>query len=463
MLPSNPSAPLSASQVITLDIQSLNSSGDGIGRIDPESPVIFVPNTVPGDRIQAKITMLKRNYGYGTLIEILQPSPDRVRPPCIVADKCGGCQWMPVHYDLQLKSKQDQVLQALSRVGQFKDPVILDILAAPTDLGYRNKVTYPLQGNQQSGQVKAGYYQRGTHKLINLNQCPIQDEAFNPLLKAIKQDIQLQNWSIYDEKKHQGDLRHLGFRIGRRTGEILITLVSTSADLPHLREQAAAWLKQYPNVVGVHLNVNADHGNRIFGSETFTLAGADSLTEIFAGLNFKIQANTFFQVYTEQAETLIFKMMAALDLQGNETVIDAYCGIGTLSLPMAQNVKAVLGMDNHVTSIDQATVNALANDIANASFQAGKVEDLLANVERRPDILLLDPPRKGCATVVMDQIQRLQPAKVMYLSCNPSTLARDLQSLCAEGNYELIWVQPADFFPQTSHVESLAYLQRAEK
>ena len=451
---------LYVNHIVTLEIQSLNASGDGIGRTEDSSLAIFVPNTVPGDRIRARLTKLKRNYGYGVLVEILEPSADRIRPPCIVADKCGGCQWMFVNYEQQLKSKQAQVQQALTRIGKFQNPTVLDILPAQTPLGYRNKVTYPLQQNSSSGQVKAGYFQRGTHKLINLNQCPIQDESFNPLLSALKKDIQHRKWSIYNEQNRQGLLRHLGLRVGRRTGEILITLVSTQREVPQIQEQADRWLQTYPEVVGVHLNINSDACNRIFGPETYRLAGQAHLTEILAGLKFCIRPTTFFQVFTEQAETILLKITQTLDLKGHETLIDAYCGIGTLSLPLAQKVRSVLGIESHIPSIEQAQANAALNRIHNVTFQAGTVETVLATVQDTPDIIVLDPPRKGCASEVLNQIQRLRPAKMLYLSCNPSTLARDLELLCRDGNYELIWVQPVDFFPQTSHVESLAYLER---
>ncbi|MCM1985213.1 23S rRNA (uracil(1939)-C(5))-methyltransferase RlmD [Lyngbya confervoides] len=450
-------------QTLVLNITGLNAHGDGIGHLDEAHPTVFVPNTVPGDRVCARVTNIKRTYAYAQLMQVLTPSPHRVRPACIVADKCGGCQWQAVDYAAQLTQKKDQVLQALRRIGKFADPQVLDVMAAPDPLGYRNKATYPLAWSPDRDRVKAGYYQRGTHKLINLNQCPIQDGQFNPLLAQLKQDIHRRGWSIYEETTHQGSLRHLSLRLGRRTGEMLITLVSCDRHLPQIQEQAQEWLERYPAVVGINLNLNRDRTNRIFGPRTETVAGRPYLREIFAGLEFQIQADTFFQIYTEQAEALVNRMFEALQLTGSETVIDAYCGIGTLTLPLAQRVKAVQGIEVHPESIRQAQENAQRNHLGNVQFLEGKVDHRLAEISQPPDLLLLDPPRKGCEGAVIDQIQRLQPRTILYLSCNPATLARDLQLLCQSGPYELKWVLPVDFFPQTAHIEALAYLSLETK
>ena len=452
---------LKLNQVVPMEIVSFNSSGDGIGESETSPLKFFVPNTVPGDRIKARITKLKRNFARAELIEVIEPSSRRIRPACIVADKCGGCQWMAVDYSLQIESKKEQVIQALKRIGGFDAPVVNDVLSAQQPLRYRNKVTYPLRWSADGRNVKAGYFQKGTHKLINLNQCPVQDESLNPLLAEVKLDIQDQEWSLYDEVHHKGCLRHVGFRVGRRTGEILITLVTHQTDLPNLDAVAQTWLERYPNVVGVVLNINAERTNRIFGSKTELVAGRSHLMEHFAGLQFQIQANTFFQVFTEQAEAILEKMIASLQLEGTETIVDAYCGVGSMTLPLAQKAEFVLGIEIQREAIRQAKRNAALNQIGNVKFENGKVEDVLSDMTLTPDILLLDPPRKGCDGVVLSSIRRLKPSRVLYLSCNPATLARDLKILCEQGLYHLEWVQPADFFPQTAHVEALALLHLA--
>ncbi|HHP7246025.1 MAG TPA: 23S rRNA (uracil(1939)-C(5))-methyltransferase RlmD, partial [Elainellaceae cyanobacterium] len=350
-------------------------------------------------------------------------------------------------------------------------------------LGYRNKATYPLRGSNPhpttrtpnkthtSPQtipyplVQAGYYQKGSHKLINLNQCPVQDKRLNPLLAGVKHDIQQRGWSIYDENRYQGQLRHLGLRIGQRTGEILLTLVSCDADLPGLEDQAARWLDHYPGLVGVSLNLNPKRTNAIFGAETRCIAGQPYLREIFAGLEFQIRPTTFFQINTKQADALLTIILNELDLQGTELVLDAYCGVATLTLPLANQARWAVGLEIQPEAIEQAIVNATLNGITNVTFQAGSVETLMPRLSDvlpkelgKPDLVLLDPPRKGCDRTVLDALLTLQPDRIVYVSCNPATLARDLKTLCGDGRYHLMRVQPADFFPQTAHVECAAFL-----
>lgn len=451
--------------IVELDISDLSDRGDGVGRW--QDRVVFTPDTVPGDRVEVRLVRVKPAYGFGKLLTVLQPSPQRVRPACIVADKCGGCQWQTVSYPGQLAAKTQQLLAALCRIGGFEEgaiaPLIRPIVAAPEPLAYRNKATYPLH-RTPDGYVQAGYYRKGSHQLINLNQCPVQDERLNPLLAGIKQDIEFEGWSIYNETKHQGKLRHLALRVGRRTGEILLTLVSKDAKVPGLAEKAETWLTTYPGLVGVCLNHNPERTNAIFGPQTYTVAGKDYLEEAFAGLTLHIQPHTFFQVYTEQAEQLLALIQQALNLSGTETLIDAYCGIGTLALPLARQARQVLGLEDQPEAVAQARANAALNGIANARFEVGTVEALLPLVmdelDARPDVVLLDPPRKGCDRTVLDTLIQLQAPRLVYMSCNPATLARDLKLLCGGDHppYQIQFLQPADFFPQTAHVECVAFL-----
>ncbi|MBW4664141.1 MAG: 23S rRNA (uracil(1939)-C(5))-methyltransferase RlmD [Chroococcus sp. CMT-3BRIN-NPC107] len=454
----NHQQPWQQGNLVEVVIEDLSDTGDGVGRF--EDRVVFVPDTVPGDRILARLIRVKPKYGYGKLYEILERSPNRTRPSCIVADKCGGCQWQSVTYSYQLKAKFNQVVQALERIGGFSNPPVDSVLAAPEALGYRNKATYPLSRSSE-GQVQAGYYQKGTHQLINLNQCPVQDERLNPLLKEIKQDIYKRGWSIYNETRNQGRLRHLGLRIGRRTGEMLLTLVVTDWTLQELETQAQEWLDRYPKLVGVSLNLNAKVTNTIFGDKTRCIAGQAYLLEQFAGLEFQMSPTTFFQVNTEAAEALLEAIKQQLNLQGEEVLVDAYCGIGTLSLPLASQAKQVIGLEVQAAAVEQARFNAWRNNIENANFQLGSVEKSLPALAVKPDVVLLDPPRQGCDRTVIDALIATKPQKIVYVSCKPATLARDLKLLSQEGNYKLVRVQPADFFPQTFHVECAAFLEYA--
>lgn len=444
-------------ELVEVTITDLSDSGDGVGRFGQR--VVFVPDTVTGDRAIVRLIRVKPQYAQGKLQELLEPSPYRVRPSCIVADKCGGCQWQHVDAEYQLEAKRNQVMQALERIGGFPSPIVDPVLNVSSPLQYRNKSTYPLR-RSQTGQVQAGYYQKGTHHIVNLNQCPIQDSRLNVLLAEVKQDIQQRGWSIYDETQHRGKLRHLSLRIGRRTGEMLLTLVSQEPKLVDLEEQAQQWLDRYPDLVGVCINVNRDRTNTIFGNDTRCIAGRSYLHETFAGLTFQIRPDTFFQVHTEQAEALVNVILEELNLQGTEVFIDAYCGIGTMTLPIAQKVKQAIGLEVQAEAIAQAKLNAELNQIENVAFATGEVEQVLPTIAVQPNIVLLDPPRKGCDARVIETLRDRHPDRIVYVSCNPATLARDLKELCADGKYRLGRVQPADFFPQTAHVECVAFLVR---
>jgi len=450
-------------ETLKLEITDLSNSGDGVGRW--EDRVVFVPNTVPGDMMRVKLTKAKQSHGFGIPAGIIKPSPARVRPACIVADKCGGCQWQQVSYEQQLTAKRDLVIDALTRIGKLtvkcdetpEGILVNEVLPSEEELGYRNKATYPL-GISQIKAVQAGYYRKGSHRLVNLNQCPVQDERLNPMLAEVKKDIQERGWKIYNEKFHKGHIKHLSLRIGRRTGQVLLTLISRSVKLKGIHEQAEEWMARYPNVVGVLVNLNWKKTNAIFGPDTYCIAGQSYLEEEFAGLTFHIQPSTFFQVNTAQAERLLEHVRSALSLTGTETLLDAYCGVGTFTLPLAQHVKQCIGLEAFMESVTQAEKNAGLNGIENVAFKAGDVGELLPQIEERPDVVLMDPPRKGCEPAVLEALIQMKPARIVYISCNPATLARDLKVLSETGGYRIERVQPADFFPQTSHVECAAFL-----
>ncbi len=453
---------------ITLTITDLSDRGDGVGRF--EQRAVFVPNTVTGDRVQVRLVRVKPKYAYGKLLEILEPSPHRVPPSCIVADKCGGCQWQHVSDEYQREAKRNLIIQAMERIGGFQDCPIAPVLAPAETLHYRNKSTYPVaiaenQGQRRSpqalvhGRVVAGYYRKGSHDIVNLNQCPIQDQRLDPILARVKQDIQTAKWPIYDEQTHQGSVRHISLRVGRRTGEILLTIVAKDPELKDIWHLAKAWTEQF-DLVGVCLNINSAKTNAIFGEVTNCIIGRGYLNETFAGLTFQIRPETFFQVYTEQAEAIAQLMCDELQLTGNEIVLDAYCGVGTLTLPLAQRTQRAIGIEVQASAIEQARINAKLNQIANTEFHVGQVEALLGGFEQLPDVVVLDPPRKGCDPQVIPTLLAMNPQQIAYMSCNPATLARDLKQLCADGRYRIRQLQPVDFFPQTAHIETVAFLDR---
>jgi 23S rRNA (uracil1939-C5)-methyltransferase len=445
-------------ELIELEIEDINHQGEGVGRVD--GCVVFVPDTVTGDRVLARITHKKKGYSQGKLVKLLVSSPHRIRPHCIVADKCGGCQWQHINYEYQTQIKQHLVQETLTRIGGFTEIPLDPILASSHHLGYRNKVTYPF-GLSATKQVQTGYYRKGSHKLVNLNQCPVQDDRLNPLLAEIKQDIQQRGWTIDQNLTGTGQLRHLSLRIGKHTGEILLTLVTTTWDLPGIETQADQWLQRYPNLVGVSLNLNQAKTNVIFGEQTRTIKGKPYLKEIFAGLELRLLPDTFFQINTEAAEKVLHLISEKLNLQGQELLIDAYCGIGTFTLPLAKQVNQAIGIEVQSSSVEQARKNALINKISNVTFYAGPVEHWLAQLPR-PDLLFLDPPRKGCDRLVIETIREILPHRLVYLSCQPATLARDLKLLCQNNLYQLTWIQPLDFFPQTAHIETVVFLENKQ-
>jgi 23S rRNA (uracil1939-C5)-methyltransferase len=441
--------------LIEVNIADLTDTGDGVGRW--QERVVFVPETVPGDKVLIRLVHVKPKFAHGVVRDILQSSPHRIKPSCIVADKCGGCQWQHVSYDYQLEAKRNQLVQALERIGGFVEPPVSGVLPSSTALAYRNKATYPV-GTSLTGQTIAGYYQKGSHQIINLNQCPIQDSRLNQILAEVKQDIRKKGWQAYNEKLHSGLIRHIGLRIGRRTGEVLLTLVTKQWNITGIDTQAQEWLDRYPPLVGVMLNKNSERTNAIFGSQSRCIAGRPYLREIFAGMEFQVRPETFFQVNTETAEALLLLIQSELNLQGEEILLDAYCGVGTLTLPLAKQVRQAIGIEVQAEAVEQAQLNGRNNHINNVSFYAGKVETILENIHSNPDVVLLDPPRKGCEASVIETLRIKKPSRIVYVSCKVATLARDLKMLCQDGMYTLTRVHGADFFPQTAHVEAAAFL-----
>jgi 23S rRNA (uracil1939-C5)-methyltransferase len=441
-------------------IADLTLQGEGIGRLEDGS-VVFVPGALPGERVRIRLRERRRNLWRASLVAVLEPSPQRRRPPCILADHCGGCSLQPLEDQAQADWKEAQLRQTIQRVGHLQAP-LRPILRSPQPLGYRNRAVIPLE-RTADGVLRAGFYRRGSHRIVNLNRCPVLDPRIDALIAPLKDDLEAAPWPV--DRHGGGGLRHLALRVGARSGEILITLVARSAEqLPGLEELAASWMERWPTLVGVGLNLQPHPDNRLFGDRTLTIQGRDWLREGFAGLEYRIGATSFFQVNTAQAEAVVPLLLEALDPDPGH-LIDAYCGIGTYSLPLAQAGWRVDGIEEQPLAVDLARTNADANGLAALTrFQTDDVGAVLA--ERlgndRIGALLLDPPRKGLAAAALAAIVAAGPAQLLYLSCDPATLARDLAQLCGEGPYRAEWLQPIDFFPNTSHVECLAVLRRRQ-
>lgn len=458
--PEQASTPLNGNgqaEQLVAEVIDLDRQGRGVVRL--KERVVFVQGALPGDRVRLAPLPRRRGQQEAQLLQILQPSPDRRRSPCILADHCGGCSLQPYGALAQQRWKQQSVEQTLRRIGGLEAQV-QPLIPSETELGYRNRAIIPLE-RASDGRLRAGFYRRGSHQIVNMNHCPVLDPRLDALIAPLKQDLDDSGWPVDRHGSGEGGLRHLALRLGQHTGELLVTLIASHRKLEGLEAMAEQWMARWPALVGVTLNLQPAPSNLLFGAETQVLAGRDRLQEQFAGISLEIASDTFFQVHTLQAEKLVPLMRQSLpDRPG--ALLDAYAGIGTFSLPLASEQRPVLGIEQHPASVALANANARRNGLgAWCHYDGGDVAALLQ--ERLPAVIavLLDPPRKGLERAVVETLLACPPERILYLSCDPATLARDLALLCA-GGYRLELVQPIDFFPNTSHVETLAVLQRCD-
>jgi len=445
--------------VITVTGEDLDLRGNGIARW--QNWVVVVPFLLPGEVARVQLQQRKRSQWFARRTESLLPAIDGRKPPCILANDCGGCSLQHLSDSSQTDWKHRQLDKALSRIGGIdhpSEPVLTDPSLA---LGYRNRALIPLHRDPQ-GKLRMGYYRRGSHRIVNLNHCPVLDPRLDALLEPIKQDLQATDWPA-DADLQQGDgLRHLGLRLGTRTDEVLLTLVSSTSDIDGLQGLAQEWCRRWPQVKGVTLNLQPQRNNKVLGTQTQLLCGEEQIEERFCDLSLLLGTTTFFQVNTAQAEAVVQRLCSwLLQNAGTTSVIDAYCGIGTIALPLATQGHRVLGLELHHASVDQARLNAARNHLETVQFKAGDVKALLADALPSHEALVVDPPRKGLEPEVVDQILECPPRWMAYLSCDPATLSRDLKRLAGDsGVYDVDQLQPVDFFPQTTHLECLALLRR---
>jgi 23S rRNA (uracil1939-C5)-methyltransferase len=443
----------------TLRIEDLTHEGAGLGRLDGQ--VVLVEGALPGDRVRVRLTHQARRHAVGKLEALVDPSPDRRRPPCILADHCGGCTLQALEDPAQQSWKQRMVETTLQRLGGITLPP-QPLIPAPAALGYRNRAVIPLERDRE-GKLRAGYYRRGSHQIVNMNRCPVLDPRLDAMIAPLKTDLEASGWPV---DRHGGagrtgaGLRHLALRIGRRSGERLLTLVASHDDLPGLSSLANAWLARWPELVGVTLNLQPAPDNRLFGDRNITVAGRPWLLESFAGVELRIGPDTFFQVCSEQAERVVDLLREALGPPVGR-IVEGYCGIGTFSLPLARMGWHLWGLESHGATVELAQANALGNGLHHhCTFEEGDVAALLDQaLAQGAAAVLLDPPRKGLKETVVASLRRHRPPLLLYLSCDPATLARDLALLTAPAGYRLVSLQPLDFFPNTSHVETLAVLR----
>ncbi|WNQ12198.1 23S rRNA (uracil(1939)-C(5))-methyltransferase RlmD [Paenibacillus aurantius] len=521
--------PVKKNEDYEADIIGLGHDGEGVGRVNGFT--LFIHGALPGERVRVKVVKLKKQYGYGKLLEVLEASPDRSAPPCPIYSQCGGCQLQHLSYEAQLKWKRQSVIDSLERIGKLVvccsgrgadvlvgeadlvggsedaeaggeedragktagktdgeaagprarehsvsvevtgagvngDPSERGIVVHPT-IGmdepwrYRNKAQVPF-GWAEGGLV-GGFYAQGSHRIVDMDSCLIQHEANDDVVRKVKEIGRKLGITAYDEASHEGLLRHVVVKFGFRTGDVMVVLVTNGNKVPHLDEWVREIREAVPGVKSICHNVNTKRTNVIFGDSTTVLWGDEFIYDYIGDVKFAISARSFYQVNPVQTEVLYRTALDYAALTGSENVIDAYCGIGTISLFLARHAKQVRGVEIVAEAIADARRNAALNGIANVDFAVGKAEEVIpawrAEEGLAPDIIVVDPPRKGCDPALLETIIEMQPRRVVYVSCNPATLARDLRVL-EDGGYRTVEVQPVDMFPHTVHVESVALLVR---
>ena len=451
--------PVRRGQVYEIRIERLGTSGEGVGRY--ENFTVFVPQALPNERVLTVIEEVKKTYARGRIRKILQESPARVTPLCEIYDECGGCQLQHLSYEEQLHAKRAQVVDALTHIGKLPQIPVNATLRADDPWNYRNKMQFPIGVDR--GRLIVGCFAQGSHRIINTENCHIQRSANNDLANAVREIVEKLHIPAYNEDTHKGILRHIVGRVGRGN-DLMAVIVTATKQLPRAKDFVRMLRERLPNLVSVHQNIQTYRNNVIMGRDTELLWGRPTILDALGRLNFHISPRSFFQVNTRQAERLYEQALAYADLHGTETVIDAYCGTGTITLFLAQKARKVYGIEIVQPAILDARKNARDNHVKNAEFIVGDATAVLPALYKqgiRPDVVVVDPPRAGCTEIVLRTFANMKPRRIVYVSCNPATLARDLAILKDLG-YITQEVQPVDLFPQTSHVECLSKLVRSD-
>ncbi|MCL1858388.1 MAG: 23S rRNA (uracil(1939)-C(5))-methyltransferase RlmD [Oscillospiraceae bacterium] len=461
-------------EIYKIKIIDLSSDGQGIGKI--ENFIVFTEKTIPGDFVEIKILKTNKTYGYGKLIKIISQSSDRIKSKCDIADKCGGCSLQYMNYNAQLNHKKKIVANCLERIGKFKNinNIITKIIGMDNPYNYRNKAQFPVKEkalqihknpvcsvDNPVDSVDIGFFSKRSHDIINLDNCNISNEINIAIINIFKIFINqnINDFSPYNEINHTGLIRHIFTRIGFYTGEIMVCIVINGDNFFECKELIDK-LSQIKGMTSIMLNINKNKTNVILGDKNKILWGKDYITDYLCGKKFKISVNSFYQINPIQTEKLYNKIIEFANIDKTAICIDAYCGIGTISIILSPYIKKVYSIEIINQAVNDAKENAKLNNIKNAEFITGKSEEIipeLINNGENIDLLIVDPPRKGCDIKLIESIIKSKIKKLIYISCDPATLARDLNLLC-ETTYELKKVQPIDMFPHTMHVETVVLL-----
>ena len=449
---------LKKNDIVTLTITDLTNEGMGVAKLD--GYVLFVPKTAIGDVISARVLKTLTSHGFAKMEEIITPSPDRQEVDCPVFSKCGGCLFRHITYEAELAIKKSWVDGHFKRIGKL-DIACDTILPSPEENGYRNKAQIPC-GKDAEGKPSFGFFASHSHRIIPCENCALQPDFYTDIVKTVENWMNENKIEPYDEETHRGILRHLFIRDGRVSGEMMVCLVANTDKLPHAKKLVTSLLKTDPQIASIILNVNKKPGNEILGKTCITLYGKEGITDTLCGLSFDISPLSFYQVNHDGAEILYKTAADFAELSENDILLDLYCGVGTIGLSMAGKAKKLIGVEVIPAAVENAKKNAKKNGVENAEFicaDAGEAAEKLAADGIRPDVVVIDPPRKGCGDEVVSAMQKMSPRRIVMVSCNSATAARDCAKL-AEIGYIPTKMRAVDMFPRTGHVETVVCLKR---
>ncbi|MBU3161800.1 23S rRNA (uracil(1939)-C(5))-methyltransferase RlmD [Clostridium frigoris] len=450
--------PIKKNEDYTIIIDNMGYEGEGVGKIDGFT--VFVAGAIVGEKVLIKIVKISKNFAFGKLLEIIEKSISRIEPVCSIYKNCGGCNLQHIDYEAQLDFKTNRVIQVINRIGKLEEVIVHPTLGMESPYNYRNKVQLP--SSNKNGEVKIGFYAARSHDIINMENCYIQDSVADIVVKLTRQWIKEFNIQCYNEENHQGILRHVMIRKGSKTGQVMVVLVTNGKSLPYKEEFIAIVTKKIKGIVSVIQNINSEKTNVILGENCVTLWGKDTITDYIGEFKFEVSPLSFFQVNSVQTEVLYDKVLEYANLSGGEVVLDAYCGTGTISLFLSQKAKKVYGVEIVPQAIENAKINADVNNVENTEFLVGEAEIIIPKLIKdgvNADVVVVDPPRKGCDKSLLEAISHMGPITIVYVSCDPGTLARDL-GILNELGYITKEIQPVDMFPQTAHVECVARIEK---
>ena len=448
---------LKKNDIVKLDIENCTLQGSGVGRHD--GLAVFVPMTARSDEIQAHILKVKSNCAYAKVHTVLAPSPDRIEPDCTAYSKCGGCVFRHINYEAEVKIKQQFVVDSFKRIGSI-DITPEPLIAAQGRTGYRNKAQFSVE--KSGNGLKIGFFSPHSHRVVECRNCPLQPKEFENILNVFEKYVVENNISVYDETAHSGLLRHICIRKAAATGETMVCAVINGKALPREDELVRLLTECDSSIKSVVININREKTNVIFGKTSRNIFGSGYIEDILCGCRLRISMLPFYQVNSSQAERLYDKAAQYANLTGNETVIDLYCGTGTIGLTMSEKAKRVIGVEIVPDAIEDAKINAGLNGISNAEFICADASQAAAKLEKdgvKPDVVILDPPRKGCSKDVLQAVAKMNPARIVYISCDPATQARDCAVL-GELGYSIDAACPVDMFPGCGHCENVVKLVR---